>query len=137
MTKKGGQVGDKWFKAMLKKIPLNRRGLQLVHELYEKNWWHLTRTYRGKQGKKFQRREVWLNAKELKIRANIGLLFEIDDDFNDDGYDKFLLNKLVECYFTRSNYRNNLVKNDKNNLEHPLTKVDSCDILSKFEGDVE
>lgn len=124
MTKKGGQVKDLWWKEMVRKLPLTKNSLDRVHELYEKNWWHLTRSYRTKEGKKFQRRERWLTVKENLIREKLGLNSETPVDCHLGSYDRFLLSRLVECYTSR-----------KNNKKH-LTEVDSCDILSEFEGEV-
>lgn len=123
MPKKKVTQDKKWI-MMVRKLPNNRRSLGILHELYEQNWWHLTRTYKGREGDKYKVREDELNTKELGIRRKLGMDAEMLEDCHFGSYDKFLLSRLMDCYTSR-----------KNNRKH-LTQVDSCDILDEFEGDM-
>lgn len=125
MPKRKPITQDKRWRLMVKKLPDTRGTLAKLHRMYEQNWWHLTRTYRGKEGKKYQKRENVLDDKELKIRKKLGIDATTLEDCHFGSYDRFLLSRLVDCYTSR-----------KNNKKH-LTEVDSCDILSEFEGEVQ
>jgi hypothetical protein len=122
MVKRKPMTPEKKWLMRVKKMPDNEHTLTKLHKMYEENWWHLTRSYRGRKGKKYQKRENVLDDKEVKIRKKLGLDAEPLEDCHFGSYDRFLLSRLIDCYTSRKSNRNH------------LTKVDSCDILCNESG---